>query len=59
LVTFSGHRGFHLHLENEDVRNLDQDARRESARYAGLAVGDFWLTILFTALGYFVYARYP
>jgi DNA primase small subunit len=33
FVTFSGHRGFHLHLENEDVRDLDQDARREISDY--------------------------
>ena len=33
FVTFSGHRGFHLHVEDESVRDLDQDARREISDY--------------------------
>jgi DNA primase small subunit len=33
LVAFSGHRGFHLHVESEAVRDLDQDARREISDY--------------------------
>jgi len=33
LVMFSGHRGFHIHLESESVRELSQDARREIVEY--------------------------
>lgn len=29
FITFSGHRGFHVHVEAPEVRELDQDARRE------------------------------
>ena len=29
FITFSGHRGFHVHVEVPEVRQLDQDARRE------------------------------
>ncbi len=32
-AVFSGHRGFHLHVESDDVIDLDQDARREIADY--------------------------
>ncbi|RLE60143.1 MAG: hypothetical protein DRJ35_04095 [Thermoprotei archaeon] len=32
-AVFSGHRGFHLHVENKAVIDLDQDARREIADY--------------------------
>jgi len=32
-LNFSGHRGYHVHLEGEAFRNLDQDARREIADY--------------------------
>ncbi len=33
LVTFSGHRGFHVHVEAPAVRELNQDARREIVDY--------------------------
>lgn len=33
FVVFSGHRGFHVHVEGDAVRDLDQDARREIADY--------------------------
>lgn len=32
-VFFSGHRGFHIHVESEYVRDLGQDARREIIDY--------------------------
>ncbi len=32
-VVFSGHRGYHLHIEGEAVRELDQLARREVVDY--------------------------
>jgi len=32
-VYFSGHRGYHVHVEEESVRNLDQIARREIVDY--------------------------
>jgi DNA primase small subunit len=32
-VFFSGHRGYHVHVENEAVRNLDSAARKEIADY--------------------------
>jgi DNA primase small subunit len=32
-VFFSGHRGYHVHIENEAVRNLDQQARKEIVDY--------------------------
>ncbi|HDI31349.1 MAG TPA: DNA primase catalytic subunit PriS [Thermofilum sp.] len=32
-VVFSGHRGFHLHVNNEVFKDLTQDARREIADY--------------------------
>jgi len=38
---FSGHRGFHVHIENETVRSLDAMARKEIVDYVtglGLAV---------------------
>jgi len=42
-VYFSGHRGFHVHIENETVRSLDAMARKEIVDYVtglGLAVLD-------------------
>ncbi len=42
-VFFSGHRGYHLHIENEAVRSLDAMARKEIVDYVtglGLAVLD-------------------
>ncbi len=39
-VFFSGHRGYHLHLENEAVRSLDAMARKEIVDYVtGLGLG--------------------
>jgi DNA primase small subunit len=32
-VYFSGHRGYHVHVESETVRNLDQLARKEIVDY--------------------------
>jgi len=32
-ITFSGHRGFHVHVQREDLLGLDQDARREISDY--------------------------
>jgi len=32
-VYFSGHRGFHIHVEDERTKKLDQDARREIVDY--------------------------
>ncbi len=32
-IVFSGHRGFHVHIENPEVLNLDQEARREIVEY--------------------------
>ena len=32
-VYFSGHRGFHVHIESEKVQHLDSDARREIVDY--------------------------
>jgi len=32
-VFFSGHRGYHVHIENESVRSLDQMARKEIVDY--------------------------
>ncbi len=41
-VFFSGHRGYHLHLENEAVRSLDAMARKEIVDYVtGLGLGIF------------------
>ena len=42
-VFFSGHRGYHVHLENEAVRSLDAMARKEIVDYVtglGLAILD-------------------
>jgi DNA primase small subunit len=42
-VFFSGHRGYHIHVENESVRSLDAMARKEIVDYVtglGLAVLD-------------------
>lgn len=39
LVAFSGHRGFHLHIEDKTVLDLEQEARREIADYVrGLGI---------------------
>ncbi|MEM3641960.1 MAG: DNA primase small subunit domain-containing protein, partial [Candidatus Bathyarchaeia archaeon] len=32
-VFFSGHRGYHIHIENEDARNLDAIQRKEIVDY--------------------------
>jgi DNA primase small subunit len=32
-VFFSGHRGYHVHVENEVIRSLDQSARKEIVDY--------------------------
>jgi DNA primase small subunit len=32
-LLFSGHRGYHIHLETDAFRNLDQNARREITDY--------------------------
>jgi DNA primase small subunit len=32
-VFFSGHRGYHVHVENETVKNLDSSARKEIVDY--------------------------
>jgi DNA primase small subunit len=41
-VFFSGHRGYHLHIENETVRSLDAMARKEIVDYTiGLGIGLF------------------
>lgn len=32
-VSFSGHRGYHLHIEHEQVREMDQMARKEIVDY--------------------------
>ncbi|MHA1914938.1 MAG: DNA primase small subunit domain-containing protein [Promethearchaeota archaeon] len=32
-IAFSGHRGYHLKIENEQIRNLSSDSRREIADY--------------------------
>ncbi len=37
-AVFSGHRGFHIHVEDDRVKDLDQDARREIVDYV-LGVG--------------------
>jgi DNA primase small subunit len=41
-VSFSGHRGYHVHVESEDIRKLDQMARKEIVDYLlgiGLEIG--------------------
>ncbi len=41
-VFFSGHRGYHLHIENEKVRSLDALARKEIVDYViGLGIKTF------------------
>ncbi len=38
-VSFSGHRGYHVHVESEEVRALDQMARKEIVDYlAGIGL---------------------
>jgi len=38
-VSFSGHRGYHLHIESEEVRGMDQMARKEIVDYvAGIGL---------------------
>jgi len=32
-IAFSGHRGYHVHVENQTVQNLDQSARKEIVDY--------------------------
>lgn len=32
-VSFSGHRGYHLHIESEEIRGMDQMARKEIVDY--------------------------
>jgi len=32
-VSFSGHRGYHVHVENEEIRELDSAARKEIVDY--------------------------
>lgn len=32
-ICFSGHRGYHIHIQSEDFRKLDSDGRREIADY--------------------------
>jgi len=32
-VSFSGHRGYHVHVESEDVKELDSSARKEIVDY--------------------------
>ena len=32
-VSFSGHRGYHVHVESEEIRKLDQMARKEIVDY--------------------------
>jgi len=32
-VSFSGHRGYHVHIENEEIRKLDSTARKEIVDY--------------------------
>jgi DNA primase small subunit len=46
-VFFSGHRGYHLHVETEEVRGLDQMARKEIVDYI-LGIG---LDVKFHGLG--------
>ncbi len=51
-VVFSGHRGFHLHVEDDALIDLDQEARREIADYVrGLGI-DPELYIARTRRGY-------
>lgn len=39
-VFFSGHRGYHVHVENETVKNLDSAARKEIVDYVyGIGLG--------------------
>ena len=33
IITFSGHRGFHVHIDEEEILTLDQDSRREISDY--------------------------
>ena len=41
-VYFSGHRGYHVHIENESVRSLDAMARKEIVDYVtGLGINIF------------------
>jgi DNA primase small subunit len=46
LVTFSGHRGFHVHVETPEVKELSQDARREIVDYVkGIGLDTRFLTV--------------
>ena len=41
-VFFSGHRGYHVHVEDEAVRSLDAMARKEIVDYVtGLGIKQF------------------
>ncbi len=40
-ITFSGHRGFHVHVESEDVLQLSQDERREIVDYLRCVMFNF------------------
>lgn len=42
-IFFSGHRGYHLHVRNEEVRKLDESQRREIVDYVlGLGLDAFY-----------------
>ena len=48
-VTFSGHRGFHLHYRDPKLFHLDSEARRELVshiRGEGVDVQGAWLVIM-------------
>ncbi|MCD6409268.1 MAG: DNA primase small subunit PriS [Candidatus Verstraetearchaeota archaeon] len=49
-ICFSGHRGYHLHVECEDFRHLNSEARREIADYVR-GVGIVFEDHGFTRLG--------
>jgi len=54
-ICFSGHRGFHIHVDTDVIRELSQDARREIADYMrliGLRIDKF-----FTKRGKRTYSR--
>lgn len=52
FITFSGHRGFHVRVETQEVRLLSQDARREIVDYVkGLGL-DIRFMVVKTTGGY-------
>ncbi|MEM0023239.1 MAG: DNA primase small subunit PriS [Thermofilaceae archaeon] len=52
FITFSGHRGFHVRVENEEVRMVSQDGRREIVDHIkGLGL-DIRQMVVKTAGGY-------